>query len=76
MKSSDSSMEKDSFFSNKADLFNGHDYYKVDDLLDEEHKMARDAVRDWVKKEVSPIIEGYAQAAKCPVHLFKGLANI
>jgi len=76
MKSSDSSMEKDLFFSNKADLFNGHDYYKVDDLLDEEHKMARDAVRDWVKKEVSPIIEGYAQAAKCPVHLFKGLANI
>jgi glutaryl-CoA dehydrogenase len=76
MNSSTADIEKDLFISNKADLFGGHDYYKIDDLLDEEHKMARDAVRDWVKKEVSPIIEGYAQAAKCPVHLFKGLANV
>jgi glutaryl-CoA dehydrogenase len=76
MNSSTADIEKDLFISNKVDLFGGHDYYKIDDLLDEEHKMARDAVRDWVKKEVSPIIEGYAQAAKCPVHLFKGLANV
>jgi glutaryl-CoA dehydrogenase len=76
MKSSGIIMEKDSFVSNKTDLYSSHDYYKVDDLLDEEHKMARDAVRDWVKLAVSPIIEGYAQAAKCPVHLFKELAAI
>jgi glutaryl-CoA dehydrogenase len=76
MNSSTADIEKDLFISNKVDHFGGHDYYKIDDLLDEEHKMARDAVRDWVKKEVSPIIEGYAQAAKCPVHLFKGIQTV
>ena len=39
-----------------TDQFQGHDYYNVDDLLTDEHKMVRDAARDWVKKEVSPII--------------------
>jgi glutaryl-CoA dehydrogenase len=37
---------------------------------------ARDAVRAWVKQEVSPIIEDYANRAVCPTHLFKGLAEI
>ncbi len=60
----------------KQDLFQSHDYYMVDDLLTDEHKMARDAVREWVKQEVSPIIEEYADKALCPRHLFKGLAEI
>jgi glutaryl-CoA dehydrogenase len=76
MESSIVNVEKDLFISNKMDLFGGHDYYRIDELLEDEHKMARDAVRDWVKQEVSPIIEGYAQAATCPVHLFKGLAEV
>jgi glutaryl-CoA dehydrogenase len=62
--------------SSKTDLYEGHDYYGVDELLSEEHLLARDAVRDWVKQEVSPIIESYADQAKCPTHLFKGLAEI
>ena len=40
-----------------TDLFQAPDYYKMDDLLNEEHKMVRDAARDWVKKCISPIIE-------------------
>ncbi len=60
----------------KEDRFQFHDYYLVDDLMDEDHRMARTAVRDWVKKEVSPIIEEYAERAECPRHLFKGLAEI
>lgn len=60
----------------KTDLYEGHDYYLVDDLITDEHKMARAAVRDWVKQEVSPIIEDYAQRSECPYHLFKGLAEI
>jgi len=60
----------------KEDRFQFHDYYLVDDLMDEDHRMARAAVRDWVKKEVSPIIEEYAERAECPRHLFKGLAEI
>ena len=32
-----------------TDLFQAPDYYTMDDLLNEEHKMVRDAARDWVK---------------------------
>lgn len=60
----------------KADKYQHHDYYLVDELLSEEHLLAREAVREWVKAEVTPIIEEYADKAQCPVHLFKGLAEI
>lgn len=62
--------------SSKTDKFEYHDHYNVDDLLNEDHILAREAVRAWVKKEVSPIIESYTEEAKCPTHLFKGLAEI
>lgn len=62
--------------STKTDLYAGHDYYGVDDLLSEDHKLARDAVRDWVKQSVSPIIEDCYDKAVCPTHLFKELAEI
>ncbi|MCA0235246.1 MAG: acyl-CoA dehydrogenase family protein [Bacteroidetes bacterium] len=60
----------------REDRYQHHDYYMVDDLLTSEHLLAREAVRDWVKAEVSPIIEDYANRAECPTHLFKGLAEI
>lgn len=60
----------------QIDPFQAHDHYAVDDLLTDDHKLARDAVRDWVKQEVSPIIEDASEKAQCPLHLFKGLAEI
>lgn len=60
----------------RADRFQGHDYYNIDELLEDDHLLARDAVRTWVKQEVSPIIEEYAERGECPVHLFQGLAEI
>lgn len=60
----------------KTDKYTHHDYYGIDELLSEEHLMARDAVQAWVKSEVSPIIEDYSNRAVCPTHLFKGLAEI
>jgi len=60
----------------KPDLFQAPDYYLLDDLLTEEHKMVRDAAREWVKREVSPIIEEYAQKAEFPKQIIKGLADI
>jgi len=62
--------------SQKKDLFEAPDYYLVDELLTEEHRLVRDSVRDWVKKEVSPIIEDYAQRAEFPKQLLKGLGEI
>jgi glutaryl-CoA dehydrogenase len=62
--------------SSKTDLYQGHDYYNIDELLDEDHILARDAVRDWVKQEVSPIIEDCAEKGVFPRHLIKGLGEI
>ncbi len=62
--------------SNTTDRYQHHDYFQMDELLSEDHLLARDAIRDWVKKEVSPIIEEYSERAECPEHLFKGLADI
>ena len=60
----------------KTDQFQAPDYYNLDDLLTDEHKMVRDATREFVKREVSPIIEEAAQEAKFPKQLLKGLAEI
>jgi len=58
------------------DQFQAPDYFLLDELLTEEHKLVRDACREWVKREVSPIIEDAAQAAKFPSQLLNGLAEI
>jgi len=60
----------------KPDLFEAPDYYNLDELLTEEHKLVRDAAREWVKRDVSPIIEDYAQKAEFPTQIVKGLAEI
>ena len=48
----------------KTDLYVHPDYFNMDDLLSEEHKLVRDAARAWVKKEVSPIIDEHYENAK------------
>ncbi len=60
----------------RPDLFEAPDYYNLDDLLSEEHKLVRDAARHWVKRSVSPIIEEYAQKAEFPKQIIGGLAEI
>ncbi|NER09618.1 glutaryl-CoA dehydrogenase [Muriicola jejuensis] len=60
----------------RPDLFEAPDYYNLDDLLSEEHLLVRDAARQWVKRDISPIIEEYAQKAEFPTQIIKGLAEI
>ena len=60
----------------KPDLFESPDYYNLDELLTDEHKLVRDAAREWVKRDVSPIIEEYAQKAEFPKQIIGGLAEI
>ncbi len=60
----------------KPDLFESPDYFGLDDLLTEEHKLVRAAAREWVKREVSPIIEDAAQKATFPQSIVHGLAEI
>ena len=60
----------------KQDLYESPDYFLLDELLTDEHKLIRATVREWVKKELSPIIEEHAQKAEFPKQLLTGLAEI
>ena len=60
----------------KTDLYQAPDYFLLDELLTEEHKLIRETSREWVKKEISPIIEDAYEKAKFPKQIIKGLAEI
>jgi glutaryl-CoA dehydrogenase len=60
----------------QQDLFQSPDYFLLDELLTEEHIMIRDTVRAWVKKEISPIIEDYAQRAEFPEQIVPQLGEL
>ena len=60
----------------RTDLFTSPDYFNVDELLTEEHKLIRESVRSYVKKEISPIIEDYAQRAEFPQQIVKQLGDL
>jgi len=60
----------------KADLFESPDYYQLDELMSEENLMVRDAVRTYVKTEISPIIEAYAQKSEFPNQIVKQLGDL
>ncbi|MEM9052443.1 MAG: acyl-CoA dehydrogenase family protein [Bacteroidota bacterium] len=60
----------------RTDQYQGHDYYEMDELLTDEHKLIRDAARAWIKKEVSPIIEDYYERSEFPNQVIPGLAEI
>ncbi len=62
--------------SNKLDQYIQPDYYVLDDLLTEEHKLIRASVREYVKRELSPIIEDVAQKAQFPYHILKQLGDV
>lgn len=59
-----------------TDRYEAHDYYLMDELLTDEHKLIRDTARAWVKKEVSPIIEDYYERADFPNQIIPGLGEI
>ena len=58
------------------DLYQAPDYFLMDELLTEEHKIIREACREWVKKEISPIIEDACQKAEFPKKIINGLGEI
>lgn len=60
----------------RTDLFVSPDYYQMDDLLTEEQKLVRESVRNYVRKEISPIIEDYAQRAEFPEQIVQQLGEL
>ncbi|SHK86610.1 glutaryl-CoA dehydrogenase [Reichenbachiella agariperforans] len=62
--------------SNKTDSFESPDFYQLDDLLTEEHHMIRQSIRDFVKKEISPYIEDWAERNHFPYEIVKKFGEI
>ncbi len=62
--------------SNKQDNFQAPDFYQLDDLFSDEHKLIRDTIRQWVKQEVSPIIEDCCQQNYFPQHIVKAMGEV
>ena len=55
---------------------NTTDYFQIDELLSEEHKLIRQTVRDYVDKEIIPIIDEHAQKHIPIPNLMKSLGAI
>jgi glutaryl-CoA dehydrogenase len=60
----------------KQDTFEGVDFLDLDDLLTEEQKLIRGSIRDFVKKEISPYIEDWAQKAYFPYEIVKKFGDV
>jgi glutaryl-CoA dehydrogenase len=52
------------------------DYFQIDELLTEEHLMVRQMVRDYVDKEIMPIIDDHAHKHTPIPNLMKSLGSI
>jgi glutaryl-CoA dehydrogenase len=56
--------------------FRGVDYYGIDELLTEEQRMMRDAVRDWVEAKFLPVVTQHHRDATFPTELAKDLGEM
>lgn len=61
---------------NITDQFESPDFYQIDDLLTPEHLLVRTSMRDFVKREITPIIDDYAERAGFPAFLVKKFGQI
>lgn len=57
-------------------IFQSPDFYQIDDLLTDEHKLIRQSIRDFVSAEISPIIEECAEKAEFPAHMVKRFGSM
>jgi len=60
----------------KTSSFQAPDFYQLDDLFTDEHKLIRQSIRAFVNAEISPIIENCAEKAEFPVHLVKRFGDM
>ncbi|MEQ8415901.1 MAG: acyl-CoA dehydrogenase family protein [Imperialibacter sp.] len=60
----------------KQDLFESPDFYEIDDLLTEEHLLIRSSMRDFVKKEITPYIEHWAENNHFPYEIVRKFGEV
>ena len=58
------------------DNFQSPDYYLLDELLTDEHVLIRKTIRDFVKNQISPIIEEVCQSCVFPKQLLPKLGEL
>jgi glutaryl-CoA dehydrogenase len=56
--------------------FRGVDYLEIDSLLDDEEKLVRQTVREFVEREIIPHIEEWNREGKFPRHLVPVMADL
>ena len=56
--------------------YNAPDYFLLDELFSDEHKLVRGSIRDWVNRSVIPIIDDACQNHTFPRHLIKELGEM
>ncbi|MEQ9290457.1 MAG: acyl-CoA dehydrogenase family protein [Cyclobacteriaceae bacterium] len=61
---------------NFTDEFESPDFYHLDDLLTEEHKLIRESIRSFVKKEITPFIENWAENNHFPTGIVKKFGEV
>ncbi|HEY1400606.1 MAG TPA: acyl-CoA dehydrogenase [Terriglobales bacterium] len=59
-----------------ADLLKDLDFYHLDDLIGQDEKMARDAVRQFVQREVIPDVERHFANETFPLELIPRMAEL
>ena len=57
-------------------MFEPVDFYKIDSLLTEEHKLIRNSIRDFVNLEISPNIETWYEENHFPMEIVKKMGSI
>ncbi|MBL7129345.1 MAG: acyl-CoA dehydrogenase family protein [Ignavibacteria bacterium] len=60
----------------KASTDKNIDYYSLDNVLTDEEISIRDTIREFVNKEILPIIEEYNQKMEFPLHLVPKMAEL
>ena len=56
--------------------FRGVDYYAIDELLTEEQRMMRDAVRDWVEAKFLPVVSQHHREGTFPIEVRRDLGEM
>jgi len=57
-------------------MFEGLDYYRLDDLLSEEEKLAQSTSRQFTEDKVMPVIQEYHRNAEFPMQLIKDMGDL
>ena len=57
-------------------MFESLDYYRIDDLLSEEEKLARATSRQFTKDKVMPVIQEYHRKSEFPQQLIQEMGNL